>query len=452
MSNCVRLLKTILLMKPLLLLTFLAACTHLGAQSFDREELDNYFDSLAYHNRAMGSIAISQNGEEVYTRSIGFADGGMDEPATPDHVYRVGSITKTFTTVIIHQLAAASKLSLDDKLIEYFPTVPGADQITLDQMLRHRSGIASYTDSEEFMDWVSEDKSQDELLTVITAAEPEFKPGESYKYSNSNYLLLGYIAERVSGENYAELLRSYVTEPAELKTTYVGGPINPARREVVSFQRSATRWEVADTWSMSNAGAAGNLSSTTADINKFYRALLNGELTSPEALQDIKAVQEGYGQGIMTFPFGDQTAYGHTGGIEGFSAISGYFPAEDLAITYLGNGTDVSTNDIALAALTIYHGAPFEIPNLRPVPDLPLSEMEPLVGTYGSDGFPLDIKIFIEKGKMYAQATGQGPFPLTPGEKDIFVFSGAGIELTFDREAGTMRLLQGAYDILMQRQ
>ena len=439
-------------MQQLLLFILLTmAALPATAQDFDRQLLDDYLDSLEHYDRAMGSLAITQGGEVVYARAIGHADSARTEPATPDHVYRVGSITKTFTAVVLHRLAEAGKLSLSNKLAEYYPQIPNADSITLDQMMRHRSGISNYTATEDFFTTIDQDRTPEELITVISDLTPDFAPGGGYNYSNSNYLLLGYIAESVSGRPMRELLRDYVFEPAGLANTYIGGPIDPARKEVISFSKTAAGWEPAGAWSMGNAGAAGNLSSTATDLNMFYTKLLEGELLPEAATKEMMALEDNYGQGLLSMPYGDLLAYGHTGGIEGFSTLSGYFPNEKVALTYLGNGSDVTTNEVALSALKIFFGDPFEIPDLHPVADLPESEMRPLEGTYATPDFPLDVKVFVEGGKLMAQATGQGAFPLTPDGPGAFVFTPAGIRLEFDEAAGTMRLIQGPVDVVMTK-
>ena len=438
-------------MKPLLLSLLATFAMALPAQSIDTQLLDSYFDSLAHYDRSMGSISIYQGPEEVYRRAIGYADTMLTEPATPDHVYRVGSITKTFTAVIIHNLVEAGKLSLDDKLAKFYPELPNAEDITIDQLLRHRSGLSNYTDSEDFLEYIALDQTPAEMVARIQKLEPDFAPGEAFKYSNSGYLVLGFIAEEVSGKTYQQLLRDYVLEPAGLANTYVGGLIDPARREVASFGISKDGWENAGNWSMANVGAAGNISATATDLNKFYRKLLRGELLDREVVAEMTRMTDGYGHGLIPLPYNKQIGYGHTGGIEGFRSMAVHFPDEDITVTYLSNAEDVGVNDVMIAALTVANGDPFALPNLMPVADLPEAEMQGYVGTYGSDDFPLDIKIFIEDGKLLAQATGQGAFPLTPDGPDKFIFSQAGISMKFDAAAGTMQFKQGPIDIVLAK-
>ncbi len=436
-------------MKTLFLLLMLT--TSLSAQDFDRSVLDAYFDSLALYDRAMGTLVIAREGETVYERSIGFADAGMTLPATPANIYRTGSISKTFTAVIILKLVDAGKMSLDDTLDKWYPEVTNADRITIDQLLRHQSGIGNYTAAEDVMEWIGRPHTPEEMVARIAALPADFEPGTDVAYSNSNFLLLGYIAERVTDMDYPTLLKGYITDPLQLRHTYYGGPIDSTKGEVVSFNSTGEGWRVARPWNTDVAGGAGALSSTATDLNTFYRALLRGELLKMETVEKMKEMKGGLGQGLFTFPFGDRIAYGHNGGIEGFSTLSGYFPDSDLSITYLSNGVDLPDNDIMIAALTIYHGLPFEMPDLTPVPDLPEEALQAYLGTYRKADFPLDIVIFVQDGKLFGQATGQGAFPLTPGAPDEFLFTAAGIRLLFVPGEGKMTLFQGGQAIEMKR-
>ncbi|OAV44229.1 serine hydrolase [Lewinella sp. 4G2] len=436
-----------------LFITLNLACTMtLNAQSFDRALLDNYFDSLAHHDQAMGSLSIFQDGKEVYARAIGYVDSARQVLASPTNAYRVGSITKTFTAVIIHKLAAEGSLALDQKLADYYPNIPNADRITLDHLLRHQSGIANYTAAADVESWIGEHHEPEFFLELMRKGQPDFEPGAAVAYSNSNYLLLGYIAEWVGEMSYPELLAHYVTLPLGLEHTYYGGAIDSNKGEVHSFYSTGDGWEVAEPWAMSSAGAAGAITSTAAELNTFYGTLLRGELLPAATVEEMKLLRDNLGQGLFTFPFGKRVAYGHNGGIEGFETLSAHFPEENVTITYLSNGVRLPSNDVMLAALTVYFGQPFTIPNLEPVADLPEDAVSDLLGTYASDGFPLKITISLEGGKLHGRATGQGAFPLTPDAPNEFVYPAAGIRLKFDPKNAAMTLMQAGMVVEMERE
>ena len=120
------------------------------AQNFDKDKLNAYFDTLSKHNKFMGSIAIFQNGKLIYTKSVGFADIEKGIKNTEKTIFRVGSISKTFTTVLVFKAIEEKKLKLDQKLSSFFPSVKNANSITIEQMLRHRSGIFNITDDKDY--------------------------------------------------------------------------------------------------------------------------------------------------------------------------------------------------------------------------------------------------------------------------------------------------------------
>jgi|AntRauTorckE5430_2_1112549.scaffolds.fasta_scaffold00356_7 D-alanyl-D-alanine carboxypeptidase len=437
---------------PLALLILLS--TGVRAQSpLDVKILDAYFDSLAHYDQAMGTVSIFLGDEERYTRSVGYSDKALSVAATPDHVYRVGSITKTFTAVIVHGLAMDGKLSLDDKLAQYYPELPNADQITLDQMLRHQSGLHNYTATEDVEQWIDQLQTPQQHLARIKKGGSDFLPGEGVSYSNSNFLLLGYIAERVSGQSYAQLLRDYVLTPCNLENTYVGtNDISADRGEVVSFSWDGQAWQPATLWDMSNAGAAGNISSTVNDLGRFYRKVVRGQLLPEAQTKQMLSMRDGLGQGLLTAPFGTAAGYGHNGGIEGFSTMALHFPEQDITIVYLSNGVRLPLNDVLLAGLSVAFGQPLEIPDLRPTPSMEEAVAQQYVGHYTNEIFPLDIDISFANGRLVCQATGQGAFPLSPTEAHTFVFPAASLTLIFTPAEGKMQLLQMGNDFTFLRQ
>src|SRR5689334_5990981 len=165
------------------------------SQSFTKPKLDSLMDILAEKNKAMGSLTISKNGTVVYSRAIGYSFISANEklPATDQTKYRVGSITKMFTTTMIFQLIEGGKLSLATTLDKYFPQLPNASKITISNLLNHRSGLHNFTDDPEYKTWETHPKTHDDMLAIIAKGGVDFQPNEKFSYSNSNYVVLGYI-------------------------------------------------------------------------------------------------------------------------------------------------------------------------------------------------------------------------------------------------------------------
>jgi CubicO group peptidase (beta-lactamase class C family) len=161
-------------------------CTATFAQKFDKTRLDTYFNTLEKNNKFMGSVAVFQNGQIIYTRSAGFSDYENHIKATENSKYRIGSISKTITATLILKAVEEGKITLDKKLADFYPSIKNADMITVEQLLRHRSGIHSFTDDEDYETWNTQPKSEEELLDIISKGNSEFKPDSTFKYSNPN--------------------------------------------------------------------------------------------------------------------------------------------------------------------------------------------------------------------------------------------------------------------------
>ena len=174
------------------------------SQSFNKPKLDSLMDILAEKNNAMGSLTISRNGVVVYRRAIGYSyiSGNEKLPATDQTKYRIGSITKMFTATMIFQLIEDGKLSLTTTVDKYFPQLPNANKITISNLLNHRSGLHNFTDDPEYLTWMTQPKTRDEMLAIISKGGVDFQPNEKFSYSNSNYVVLGYIIKEVSKEQF----------------------------------------------------------------------------------------------------------------------------------------------------------------------------------------------------------------------------------------------------------
>lgn len=404
-----------------------------SSATFDKQKLDTYFNKLAEKSKLMGSVAIDSAGTEVYHRSVGVVDSAKKRKADRNIKYRIGSVTKTFTAVMVFQLIEEGKLSLSTKLETFYPEVPQAQQITIEHLLRHQSGLFNFTNASDYTEWMTQERSKEQMLKLIREDEPQFALGLQTSYSNTNYVLLGYIIEDISGESYADQLEKRITAPLQLDDTYYGDGINPAKNEAVSFRYSQSQWRVIPETDMSIPGGAGGIVSNPDDLTDFIRALFKGKLVSRASLDQMTTIEQGLGMGLMKIPFYDTFAYGHNGGIDGFQSNLSYFPKEDVALAFTSNGLNYQMNDILIGVLSIYFGKDFEIPSFnKQTISLSENQMQKYVGKYVSDQLPMDIQVYIEKNTLKAQASGQSSFPLTATDTTTLRFNSAGIVMKFD--------------------
>ena len=418
------------------------------AQQLNTAKLDSLLNGLAANNKMMGSLALSHEGHVVYSRAFGDAQLTPKMPATPATHYRVGSISKVFTAVMIMQLVEEKKLALTTPLATFFPQLPNAATITIDQLLSHRSGLHSLTDDAAYLTYMNQPKTQTELLAIMAAPKADFEPGAKFVYSNTNFILLGYIVEKLTRMPFAQALQKRIATKVGLKNTYYGGKIDAKKQEAQSYETTASGWKLNSETDMSIPGGAGAVVSTPADLDRFMEALFGGKLVSAASLEQMKTIRDGYGRGLMQMPFGSKLSYGHGGAIDEFMSMMSYFPDDKLAITVCTNGRNYNLNDAMLGVLNIYFGKPYRIPNFTVSSFMPAAtDLDRYAGTYGSPQFPLKITVSREGAILKAQATGQGAFPLEAVSKDIFKFDGAGIRMEFDAAKPTFVLLQGGKSV-----
>ena len=237
------------------------ACFASRAQQVNTAKLDSLLTALAASNKMMGSVALSREGQVVYRRAFGDQQLGLagapNTPATADTRYRIGSATKMFTATMIFQLIEEKKLTPATPLAAFFPRLPNARLITVDDLLSHRSGLHDFTTDSAFGGYHTRPRTPAELLAIIGQARPDFAPGTRFGYSNSNYVVLGYIIEKLTKMPYAQALQKRVVAKAGLLHTYYGGKINPQNHEASSYEATGAGWQLAPETDMSIPGGAG---------------------------------------------------------------------------------------------------------------------------------------------------------------------------------------------------
>ncbi|RZU12158.1 D-alanyl-D-alanine carboxypeptidase [Kribbella rubisoli] len=319
-----------------------------------------YLDSLV-DDGAAGVLLHYRSGDQTWVGSSGRSQLDPDRPVDPDGWFRVGSVTKTFTAVLVLQLVAEGKLRLDDPVGEWVPGVP--DSISLRQLLNHTSGLYNYTDDlpadRHLRDRYLHRDPAEALRTGLAKARL-FEPGGSWSYSNTNYIVLGLLVEAVTGKAYADEVRTRVLERLGLERTLLpGDDVDLPEPHARGYLQIAGEWVDLARFNASQAWAAGEIVSTAADLNRFYAAVLGGKLLGEpeqEAMLTVVPVDDsfGYALGIERRRLPDgQVVWGHTGGIFGYQTIS-YHAADlsrQLTLSYTGTTLVVPETGQVLAGL-----------------------------------------------------------------------------------------------------
>jgi D-alanyl-D-alanine carboxypeptidase len=410
------------------------------AQDLDTAKLDKFFDILAQKEKAMGSLAVMKNGKIVYQRAVGFAQLENKKISTAKTKYRIGSITKMFTAAMIFQFVEKGEIKLTDTIDKFFPNLPNAKKITISNLLNHRSGLPDLLEDAEYQKYYTKPKTEAELLAMFAKYKPKFEPDAKAEYSNTNYILLGYIIEKSSGKTFGENLKSNIASKIKLADTYSGGKTDANRAEAFSYTMQ-NGWQKLPETDMSIPGGAGAIVSTATDLTVFADALFKKKIISENSLNQMIAIKENYGNGIFEMPVFGKKGFGHSGGIDGFNSMLIYVPEDDLAVAYISNGTAYPINDLLLGVFAIVFKKPFSLPTFETI-HVKAEDLGKYAGVYASKEFPLKITVRRENDKLFAQADGQGAFPLEAFEKDKFKFDAAGIILEFNPEKNEMTLKQ----------
>jgi len=426
--------------KTLALAIFISITTL--AQNVEETKMDSLFSIIENNDKGMGSISIVKNGKEVYQNTVGYLNIKKQIPINKNTKFRIGSISKTFTATIIIKLVEQDKLSLDTKLAKFFPQITNAEKITIEHLLKHRSGIYNFTNATDYVSWMEQSITRDELLKKIAANGNVFDPDEKTEYSNANFVLLSFIAEDLTGKDFSEILKDFITQPYALKHTYFGSAIKTENNEALSYNK-LNEWELSTETDMSVPMGAGGIVSTSKDLNIFLNCLFNYKIVNKESLNKMMDIQDGMGMGLFQVPFYERKAFGHTGGIDGFQSNAFYFPDENVSVAYLSNGVVMPMNDILIGVLSIYFGRDYELPEFKEALKLTSEELDKYLGIYSSPDFPLKLTITKKDNILLGQGTGQPSFPLEAYDEHKFKFDQASLKVEFFPHENKLILKQG---------
>jgi CubicO group peptidase (beta-lactamase class C family) len=386
--------------------------------------------SSAYKSDQPGAAALVAKGEDiVFLGAAGMADLELGVPLAPDMVFEIGSITKQFTSAAIMLLSEEGKLAVSDPMTKHLPSYPSYGQnITVEHLLTHTSGIVSYTGIPGYMaSKVRNDVTVQQLIDVFKDLPVEFAPGERYTYNNSGYILLGAIVEAASGMRYEDFVRKRFFEPLGMKTAYYGCSTCIIPRRASGYDSGPTGIMNQRYLSFTQPYAAGSLMMTVSDLHRWSRALFGGKvvsaaslkrMTTPYVLKNGEATSYGYGLGIGNLR--GRRAIRHGGGIFGFSTDALYLPEQDLFVAVFSNnagggiGPGMTTSKLAALAL----GDPF--PEFTEV-SVPEEVLRRYVGVYEISK-DASRTVTLRDGALFTQRTGAAPLRATPASPTRFFY------------------------------
>lgn len=384
------------------------------------------------------SALVAKDGKIIYSGAIGQANLELGIPARPDHVFRIGSITKQFTAVAILMLEEQGKLHLQDEITKYLSDYPTqGKQITIEHLLTHTSGIQSYTGMTNFGEVADQEMSREEMVDVFKNEPMEFDPGTDYKYNNSGYFLLGVIIEKISGQSYAEFLQEHIFDKVAMENSYYGNFEQIIKNRAAGYMQNEDGYFNATYLNMEWPYAAGSLLSTVGDLLKWNTTLHAGKLIKKETLAKafetyklVDGKDTGYGYGWSMSQLHGSPTYEHGGGINGFLTQGIYLPKEKIYVAVFSNCNCQRPNLAALQLATEAMGK--SKPKTSSV-KLNKTAMEEYVGIYQIPGKDKRT-ITLEDGQLYS-ARGAGKYMIQSYAKDQFSIEGSLTTFEFIRNA-----------------
>lgn len=400
------------------------------------QETDELLKQYTKQNSFNGVVLVAQKGKILLEKGYGYKNAAAKTLNDSNTVFQIGSITKQFTSAIILQLQEQHKLSLQDKLSKYIPDYPKGDSITIENLLTHTSGIYNYTNGNEYIkNNAAKPVNLDELISSFKNMPFDFSPGTEYRYSNSGYVLLGYIIERITGKSYFTVVNENIFKP--LKMTHSGfdfSNLKSPNKGTGYFKLSEKSTHPATIVDSSQSYAAGAIYTTAGDLYKWDRALYTNSIIHDSSLQKaFTPYKSNYGYGwVIDSSYGKKVVM-HGGEISGYTGFIARIPSDEICIILLDNKSSPGLAKIAENINSILNQQPYDYPKPHKEIDLDSSILKQYIGQYQlASNFIITISL--EDGQLILQATGQEKNELFAEKENFFFMKLQDVQVEFIKD------------------
>lgn len=418
-----------------------------------QSKIDELMTAYAKQYKFNGAVLVSKGDQILLNKGYGIKDAANKINNDSSTIFQLGSITKQFTAVMILKLQEEKKLNINDKLSKYFPAYPKGDSITIKHLLTHTSGIYSYTNDAAFMNnEITKPLNRRQAMALFENKPLEFSPGTKWDYSNSAYLLLGFIIEDVTGMTYYQAARKMIFQP--LRMTHTGFDFTnlSAKEKAIGFMRVNEQVQIkAPIVDSTVSFSAGAMYSTTSDLYKWYLGLKNNRIISAASKQMASTpVLNKYGFGLAIDSIDGKLRIGHGGGIHGFTTNISMVQTDGICIVLLNNASNSFLNTITESIYAVLYNQPYELPKERVAISLSEDVLKQYEGEYElAPGFKLDISV--KSGKLMVHPTGQQEHELFAERTDFFFLKVVDAQIEFKRNAAnaveSLVLFQGGREM-----
>lgn len=415
---------------------FLSVCIFVAAvHGQDTARMDQLIQSYAADNKFMGSVLVARGSDVLFSKSYGSANLEWNIPNSSTTKFRIGSITKQFTAASILLLEERGKLKIEDPVKKYMPDAPAAwDNITIHHVLTHTSGIPSFTGFPDYAQAKMFNTPVEKIVAKFRDKPLDFAPGEKFSYSNSGYVLLGYLIEKISGQTYENFLQESIFTPLGMKDSGVDSNSAIIQRRAAGYARPPKGIVNADYINMSIPHGAGAIYSTTEDLLRWKQGLFGGKLLSASSLQKMTApFKDNYAYGIMSRAIDGRKQLWHNGGIEGFNSSLAHYPETKVTIAVLANVNGPVADQLLPQLAKLAHGEAIILTSERKEISVPKEALATYVGTYEM-ARGINMMITLDGNQMMGQLSGQARYPLFAEDESKFFFKIVDAQIDFVKD------------------
>jgi CubicO group peptidase (beta-lactamase class C family) len=407
-----------------------------GAWAQDVARMEQVIQSYTANRQFMGTVLVAKGDQVLLSKGYGLANLEWDVPNSPATKFRLGSITKQFTAVSILLLQERGQLNVDDPVKKYMADAPAAwDKVTIYHLLTHTSGIPSFTGFPDYAKLEPFATTPAELVARFRDKPLEFAPGEKWSYSNSGYVLLGYLIEKITGGSYEKFVRENIFAPLGMKDSGYDSNSAIVPRRAAGYAPGKDGPENAGFVHMSVPFSAGGLYSTSEDLLRWEQGLFGGKLLKAASLEKMTApFKDNYACGLFVATANGRKAIQHGGGIEGFNTQLAYYPDDKLTVVVLGNVNGTAPDEIAGKLAALVHGETVKLAAERKEIALDAKLLAQYVGTYElAPG--VDMLITLEGNQLSEKLASQASYPIFPESATMFFLKVVDAQLEFARDS-----------------
>jgi CubicO group peptidase (beta-lactamase class C family) len=403
----------------------------------DAARMDQIVQSYVADHKFMGTALVARGSQVLFSKGYGSADLEWDVPNSPNTKFRLGSVTKQFTAASILLLEERGKLSVNDPVKKYLPDAPAAwDKITIYNLLTHTSGIPSFTGFPDYAKLEPFPTTAAQLVARFRDKPLDFQPGEKWSYSNSGYVLLTYLIEKITGDSYEKFVRENIFTPLGMKDSGYDSNSAVIPHRASGYVSGKNGFENAGFVHMTIPQGAGALYSTTEDLLKWEQGLFGGKLLQAASLEKMTTpFKNNYAFGLQVETAGGRKVIEHGGGIEGFNTELEYYPEDKLTVAVLGNVNGPAPGEIAKKLAALAHGETVKLQSERKEITLDPKVPSRYVGAYQmAPGVAM--LITLEGNQLTSKLGNQAPVPIFPESETMFFTKVVDAEIEFPKDDG----------------